>query len=284
MLFFCQHSAHACSPLLRGAITLLTLGVLMLGCEPDSPRPGPNAASAQVELSVYAASSLTEAFGELAAAFERAHPNTRVQLHFAGSHVLRAQIENGAPADIFASADPAHIQSNDIQQLLATPQIFAHNDLIIVTPPSNPAGLQSPVDLARATRLIVGTPSVPVGHYTEQFLARAASSFGADFRQQVERAIVSREANTRLVLSKIILQEADAGIVYRSDASARRESITKIPIPEDLNIRADYMIAIRQQSPRQQQASAWVHFVRSPPGQQILNRHGFTPLISSPVP
>lgn len=284
MLFSSPLFPPARSLLHHAVSTLLTLCVAIPGCRPQAPQPGEDRAVERTELAIYAASSLTEAFGELADSFQREHPTTRVHLHFAGSHILRAQIENGAPADIFASADRSHIQSLQTQQLVDAPKLFAHNDLTIVTPPANPASLYSVLDLPRATRLVIGTPSVPIGRYTDEFLRRASSSFGADYRQQVEHAIVSREANTRLVLAKIILQEADAGIVYRSDAFARRESINMIPIPESLNPRADYMIAVLRRNPARKHAAAWVDFVRSTAGQQILERHGFTPLAPSPTP
>lgn len=257
---------------------LIIFGLLVAsGCERTSPEDEGESAveESNQELMIFAASSLTESFQELADAFEKEYSGVDITLHFAGSQALRTQIENGAPADVFASANQKHIDALLDQKLVNTPTLFAHNSLVIVTPPDNPSGIKSVEDLPKAERLVVGTAEVPVGRYTLEFLDRAAKSLGDDYRQQVERAIVSREVNVRLVLTKVSMGEADAGVVYRTDARARGEQVNTIEIPEALNIRADYPIAIPTKSPKPALAQRWVDFVLSEQGQKILETRGF---------
>lgn len=265
-------------------ILVMTFGLLVAsGCERSSPEDEDNLAKeSNQELMIFAASSLTESFQELADAFEKEYSGVDITLHFAGSQALRTQIENGAPADVFASANQKHIDALFSQKLLNTPTLFAHNSLVIVTPPENPSAIQSAEDLPKAKRLVVGTDEVPVGRYTLEFLGRAAESFGDDYRQQVERDIVSREGNVRLVLTKVSMGEADAGIVYRTDARARGEQVNTVEIPEALNIRADYPIAIPSQSPKPALAQRWIDFVLSEQGQKILENRGFGGLTPTP--
>lgn len=258
----------------------MLMGLLLAsGCERTSPgdEDESTAEEGNQELMVFAAASLTEAFQEIADAFEKEHTGVDVTLHFAGSQALRTQIESGAPADVFASANQNHIDALLEKKLINTPALFAHNSLVIVTPPDNPAGLKTVEDLPNAERLVVGTNEVPVGRYTLQFLDHAAKEFGDDYREKVEQDIVSREVNVRLVLTKVSMGEADAGVVYRTDAQARGEQVRTIEIPEALNIRADYPIAVPTRSPKPALANAWVEFVRSSQGQDILKSKGFGP-------
>lgn len=233
---------------------------------------------------VYAASSLTESFEAMGIAFEKEHPDVDVTLNFAGSQALRTQIENGAPADVFASANQNHLDALYDTNLVNKPTLFAHNSLVIVTPTDNPAKIESVADLPRAARLVVGTAEVPVGRYTLEFLARATNKLGDAYRQRVEHDIVSREVNVRLVLTKVSMGEADAGIVYRTDARARGEQVHTVEIPEELNIRAHYPIAVLTNSAHSTTAKQWVDFVGSPAGQKILAEVGFGGPTPQPSP
>lgn len=280
------------APTLIRRILLLILALIVThGCQRTSPKsPGARASGHDApqngqELRVFAASSLTESFQEIARAFEKAHPEVNITLHFAGSQALRTQIENGAPADVFASANPAHLDALLIAKLLQTPSIFAYNRLVIVTPAQNPASIESVQTLPHARRLVVGSAEVPIGRYTRQFLQRAADSFGDDYREEVERDIVSHEANVRLILTKVAMGEADAGIVYHTDARVRGDQVRTVAIPANLNIRADYPIAVTTGSENPVLARRWVEFVRSSQGQKILAARGFdtaTPILEQP--
>ena len=225
-------------------------------------------------LHVFAASSLAESFADMEHAFEAAHPGTDVVFAFAGSQVLRLQIEQGAPADVFASADPAHMQALVEQDRIRDERIFAHNQLILIVPPENPARIESFRDLPRASRLVIGTAGVPVGSYARQALRRAEAAGAGGFAASVLARVASEESNVRLVRAKVELGEADAAIVYRSDTVAA-ERVRAIEIPADLNVSADYSIGVVEDTANRDLADAWLAFVLSGEGRQLLARHGF---------
>jgi len=229
------------------------------------------------ELVVFAAASLREAFGELGQRFERAHPGVRVVFNLAGSQELRAQIENGAAADVFASADQKHTQALVDGKLAAGPRVFARNEPVLVVPKGNPAGIAGLQDLPNAKRIVVGAPEVPIGAYTLRILDAASKRYGSDFRARVESRVVSRELNVRQVLAKVTLGEADAAIVYRTDVAAAKQNVELIAIPADLNIASEYPIAVLTPSKQPALAGEFVALVFSPAGQQILARFGFRP-------
>jgi molybdate transport system substrate-binding protein len=226
---------------------------------------------------IYAASSLTEAFAELERLFERAHPDADVQLTFAGSQVLRLQIEQGAPADVFASANPAHMETLIEAGLVPEAWTFAHNELVVIVPLDNPANVESFADLPRAERIVVGTDNVPVGRYTREALNRAGPTLGHDFRARVMERVVSEETNVRLTRAKVELGEADAAVVYRTDAVAS-DRVRVLDVPPEVNVRADYLIgAVTWEAGDAPStlAEAWIALIRSAEGQAVLARHGF---------
>lgn len=223
-------------------------------------------------LQIYAASSLTEAFRDLEEAFENAYPGADAAMNFAGSQVLRFQIEHGAPADVFASADNRHMQALiDADRVLSSVR-FAQNELIVIIPLENPANIDSFTELTRATRLVIGSESVPAGRYAREALHRAGGSLGASFEAEVLERIVSQENNVRLARAKVELGEADAAIVYRTDASPRVRTIT---IPDHINVRASYPTGVVKGCRHPELANKWVAFVLSEAGQTILSQHGF---------
>lgn len=230
------------------------------------------------EVRVFAASSLQEAFTAVAQAFEIEHPDLPVRLSFAGSQTLRVQLENGAATDVFASADSVHVSALRDEGLVRDVHVFAHNDLVIVTPLDDPAGIGSLEDLVRARRIVVGTESVPVGRYTRDMLRRAAAELppaadGESFDHRVLARVVSEEANVRLVRAKVELGEADAAVVYRTDA--RSDRVRVVQIPADLNVRADYWVALVPGGGRDDAAERFVGFLTSERGKAILAEHGF---------
>src|SRR5262245_58064403 len=153
-------------------------------------------------LTVFAAASLRDAFGVLGATFEREHPGVKVQFNFAGSQELRTQIEHGAPADVFASADTRHMEAAQAVGLVEPPRLFATNAPVIVVPAANPGKVRALADLATVRRLVIGTPEVPIGTYTLQILEKARTQLGADFAARVQSRVASRELNVRQVLTK----------------------------------------------------------------------------------
>jgi molybdate transport system substrate-binding protein len=225
-------------------------------------------------LSVYAASSLTEAFGELEAVFEAAHPDIDVSVTYAGSQILRLQIEQGAAADVFASANPEHMQALVDSGLVGESSVFVHNELVVIVPLDNPAGIESLEDLPEASRIVLGTSNVPVGRYARDVLRLAAPSLGEGFEAMVLSRVVSEESNVRLARAKVELGEADAAIVYRTDAGSS-DRVGIVEIPSEFNVIADYPIGVLRRTTVPTAAEAWVALLVSPQGRAVLARHGF---------
>lgn len=229
-------------------------------------------------LSVFAASSLTEAFEALAAAHEAEHPATDVRLNLAGSQVLRLQIEQGAPAQVFASASPEHMQALVEAGRVESPRTFASNELVVIVPADGSSRVTDFASLGRAQRLVIGTAEVPVGRYTREMLSRAQTRYGATFVADVRKATVSEEPNVRLVRAKVELGEADAAIVYRSDV-VHTDRVEALPIPDEVQVFARYPIAVVTGGPGEGRvrAQAFVEFVTAAAGQSILRAHGLGP-------
>jgi molybdate transport system substrate-binding protein len=254
------------------ALLLLALGA-SAAC--GRSETGSGDAAKERELVVLAASSLEGAFSALAASFRASHPGVEVKLSFAGTQQLCTQIEHGASFDVLAAADSvralALVRSNHLGPLWT----FAVNEPVIVVAPAAAGGVRSLGELPNVERLVVGTPEVPIGRYTLEVLDRAAAELGEDFRRRVEARIVSRELNVRQVLSKVLLGEAQAGIVYRSDALAAQGRVLVLEIPRPLNAVAHYPIAVAARAPHPHLARAWVELVSSPLGRAALAAAGF---------
>lgn len=255
------------------------LVLVLFACTPAPSTP----VNQSVNITVMAAASLTEAFQEVGAEFERQYPGGNVNFNFAGSQQLAQQIVQGAQADVFASANQAQmdtvIENGEVSP--AAVQIFAQNRLVVIFPKDNPGEINTLQDLARAgLKIDLAAKEVPVGRYSLDFLDKANldPAFGADFREKVLGNVVSYEDNVKAVLTKISLGEADAGIVYTTDAAAATPgSITQMEIPDALNVIASYPIAVLNTSQDQESAQAFVDLVLSPSGQEILAKHGFLP-------
>lgn len=248
---------------------LVLLVAMVVGCSEPSGVDSPG-----VELSVFAASSLTEVFRDLESHFEHTHPGVDVKLTFAGSQVLRLQIEQGATADVFASANQSHLQALVDSGYVTDSKVFAHNELVVVVPRSNPAGIESFDELDNASRIVVGTSNVPVGTYTRRMLDRARPALGDAFVAGVQQRIVSEETNVRLVRAKVEMGEADAAVVYRTDA-ASSDRLRVVPIPEALNAPVSYPIGATVRGEHSLEAEQFVTFVLSAKGREILRRRGF---------
>jgi molybdate transport system substrate-binding protein len=257
---------------------------LLLAACARAPQAAPTAASAvSGQITVFAAASLTDAFEAVATAFEAANPGTTIVYNFAGSQQLAAQINEGAPADLFASANTAQMQvAIDGGQIRAdSQQTFARNVLVVIMPSDNPGDLRTLQDLATpGLRIIFADAAVPVGQYSRDFLSKASAQpeFGADFAPQVLANVVSFEENVRSVLTKIVLGEGDAGIVYTTDAALEAANLQQILIPDELNTIANYPIAPITTSENPALAQAFIAFVLSPAGQAILAQYGFIPI------
>lgn len=241
---------------------------------------GSNARSKPRTLTVYAAASLTDAFTEMGKAFEAAHPGVTVVFNFGGSQNLRTQIEQGAVADVFASANTREVDTLVSEKLVeaGAPKVFLENQLVLILPKNNPAGITSLEDLAKpGLKLVLAAEEVPAGRYTRQVLENLNARFGADYKNKVLANVVSNEDNIRQAVTKVQLGEADASIVYVSDAVAAPE-LQKIEIPADVNVVAEYPIAPLMKSANTDLANEFIAYVLSPDGQATLKKWGFTPV------
>jgi molybdate transport system substrate-binding protein len=263
--------------------TLWLLALLSAGgCkgEPSTPVPAPSAApsaapAAQGALVVFAAASLRDAFGSLRSEFGKTHPQLEISFNFAGTQDLRAQLEHGAPVDVFASADRKSMNELEAASRVTKPTVFARNEPVIVVAKEHASAVMGLADLLKLDKLVIGAPDVPIGRYTAQILSRANETLGADFSSKLEQKVASRELDVRQVLAKVRLGEADAGIVYRTDANTAQDELSIVTIPADVNVIAEYPIAVVAAAPQPVPAGEWVKFVLSPAGQELLGKAGF---------
>lgn len=262
------------------ALLLALLLAACAGAPQPTPEPAPPSAAPVRSLTIFAAASLTEAFEEIGAAFQRANPGVEITYSFAGSQQLAAQLAAGAPADIFASANRAQMDAAiaATRVVSGTQQTFARNRLVVVTPSDNPAGIQTLQDLARpGVTIVLADRAVPVGQYSLDMLARASAlpEYTATYSATVLANVVSYEESVRAVLAKVALGEADAGIVYATDAALDADKLQQLAIPDPLNTVASYPIAPIANSASPELSQAFIAFILSPEGQQILAKYGF---------
>ncbi|MCY7300309.1 MAG: molybdate ABC transporter substrate-binding protein [Ilumatobacteraceae bacterium] len=225
------------------------------------------AASATGDVTVFAAASLTAAFTEIGDAFMVEYPESKVTFNFAASSELVTQIGEGAPADVFASADKGNmIKLADAGNNATEPQVFATNLLEIMVGPGNPKGITGIADLADENLVVVVcAPEVPCGTYAAQIFESAG----------VTVTPKSLEQNVKAVVGKVTLGEADAGIVYKTDVTAAGDKAAGVEIPAATNVVAEYPIAVTKEAANTQGAQAFIDFVNSEQGQKILASYGF---------
>jgi molybdate transport system substrate-binding protein len=234
------------------------------------------------KISVFAASSLTDVFRTEGVAFMKANPGVTVEFNFQSSSALAAQIEQAAPADVFASADVANMQRVVDKTFIAdAPVNFVRNLPVIAVPADNKAQIATPKDLSKAgVKLVLAGPDVPIGNYARQVIDKLAAdpAYGPAYKDAVLKNLVSNEANVRAILTKVELGEADAGIVYKTDALASGSKVKTVAIPDGANVIATYPIAVVKSSRNAGVAVAFVAYLRSADGQRLLREAGFDPI------
>ncbi|MPY93582.1 MAG: molybdate ABC transporter substrate-binding protein [Acidimicrobiia bacterium] len=267
---------------LVSALAMLSLALAACGDDNDSSSAASRAEStasgagtsgsttearATGPVTVFAAASLTEAFTEIGAQFEGADPEADLTFNFAASSALVRQITEGAPADVYASADEANMTKLvDASGAAGEPQVFARNPLEIIVQPGNPKGITGLADLANSGVVFVTcAPEVPIGRYTADALQKAG----------VTATPASYEENVKAVATKVTLGEADAGVVYATDVAAAGASAEGVTIPEDHNVVASYPVATTSEAPNAEGAAAFVELVLSDDGQAVLEEFGF---------
>jgi molybdate transport system substrate-binding protein len=266
----------------RLGIRLAAMLVLLAG-----PTIALAAGKPMAELRVFAAASLADAFAEIARGFERGHPGIVVHFQLAGSQQLAFQLEQGAAADVFASADERWMIFARERSLLAgEAAVFASNALVVIVPRANPARIGALRDLSRrGVKLVIGADAVPVGRYSREMLQALprVPGFAPDFATRVLANVVSEEENVRSVVGKVQLGEADAGIVYRSDITpAVSRFVRRFEIPAEAQVLARYPIAVLRDARQAAAARAFVALVLSSDGQRVLERRGLIPAAATP--
>jgi molybdate transport system substrate-binding protein len=244
----------------RRLSALLALAALAAGCGRDGGSSG-TAASGDAPV-VLAASSLTDVF-------ESIGPDAKFT--FAGSDELASEIQEGAPADVYAAASPKYPTQLNEEGLVDEPQIFATNRLVIVVPSGNPAGIKSVVDMAKpGVKVVVGAEGVPIGDYTRTVLESMGQTAVLD-------NVVSNEDDVKGVLAKVASGDADAGLVYVTDTQAAGDEVEAIELPASAQAKVEYPIAIVTDAAHMEAAQQFVDLVMSDEGQQELREAGFGP-------
>lgn len=247
-------------------ISFVAVLVLVVGaCGSDDDAAGDTGA-----VTIFAAASLTAAFTEIGDAFTVANPDTDVVFNFAASSELVTQIIEGAPADVYASADLNNMTKlTDAAANGTDPVVFTKNVAAIIVAPGNPLGITGVEDLANDDLVYVEcAPEVPCGRYARQIVENAG----------VTVTPKSLEENVKAVVTKVTLGEADAGIVYATDVTAAGDDAEGIVVPDDVNVVAEYPIAVTADAPNPAGAQAFVDFVMGDQAQQILQSYGFIEL------
>jgi molybdate transport system substrate-binding protein len=268
----------------RALATALVVSIIAAvgsaGCGGGSDSGGDGGGGGDATLTVFAASSLTDAFGELARAFEERNPGVEVRQSFESSSTLLTQIQQGAPADVFASAAEEEMDAAVEGDLVAgEPEVFVRNREVVMVPEDNPADIRSVRDLAQpGIKLVLAEEGVPAADYAVEILGKANAEYGGTYKQDVLSNVVSREADVRASVGRVALGDADATFGYASDYTPDiRDKVRVIRIPENLNIIATYPIAALKDAESPGLAREWVDLVTSEEGQRVLEKWGFEP-------
>jgi len=267
-------------------IACMVIGAFLLvaGCTSTS-QPTLSPTEEEKSITVFTAGSLKGAFTDMAAAYEEQHSGTKVVLNIDGTQALRTQVEQGARGDVFASANLKHMNALMGEGFIdnATVVDFVENRVTVALPASNPGNITELSDLSKAgTKVLIGTPEVPIGNYARQVLDKMAAdtAYGQTYEDAVMANVISEETNVNNIIAKLLIGEADAGFTYTSDVvtPAYADQLTTITIPDEYNVVAQYPIGVLNESANPDTAEDFITFVRSEQGGEILQRYGFSPV------
>lgn len=268
----------------RSAVLLALVALATTACTGGSAPSSSDAAAAsgatRVDLTIFGASSLTGVLARAKAAYEAAHPGTTLTISTDASSALETKIEQGAPADVFLSADITNPQKLIDRGFASSPAVdFANNKLTVIVPTSDPASIRTPADLAKGgVKIIAAGDAVPITRYANQLVANLARQPGypANFAAAYLANIVSKEDNVKAAVAKVELGEGDASIVYVTDAKASTK-IATVAVPDAANVLATYAGVVVKASSNAAAAQAFLTWIAGPDGQAILSTFGFLP-------
>ena len=259
-----------------GLVATLAAATSLFGSTPSLGDASPPT----VKLVAFAAANTTDPFNDVIGAFERDHAGVLVLPEYAGTQILETQAEQGAPFDVFISADRQHIDALQHERLVQDVRLLSLGHEVIIVPKDDPAGIESLADLAsKDAKIVIGTPQVPIGAYTRQVLQNASRAYGADFSARVMAHVVSLETNVKQVLEKVALGDADAGVVYYTDVSPQyRDKVRIVPIPSAFEVEAANYVAVGTHTAQPALAHALEDAAAGPSGRAIFRRHGYDPI------
>jgi molybdate transport system substrate-binding protein len=259
------------------AVLLAAAALAMLtGCGSSSSSSGSSPSSSSTNLTVFAAASLSKVFPQIASAFQKENPDVRFTFNFAGTDTLKEQIEQGAPADVFAGASTTYGDELSDRGLIDTPQIFATNTLVLIVPADDPARISSLQDLTKpGVELVVGDATVPIGIYTRTVLGNLDALYGSAYPTKVLKNVASEALDVTSILTSVSLGEADAGFVYVTDAKSAGDKVKTIELPTTAQAVASYPIAVVKASHNATVAQQFTTFVLGPEARALLATAGF---------
>ena len=267
---------------LFGSLLPLLIALALVACGgPQGDRAGTDASHegqkastpAPTQVTLFAAASLTDVLNQAAA--QLSSEGIDLLLNLAGSQQLVTQLENGAEADLVATADVRTMKQLEAQGVVDEWQLFASNRLVIVTPASAPLG--SVRDLASVQKLVLPAEAVPAGAYARQAFKALDATYGSGWSDEVLAHVVSNETNVRQALQKVVLGEADASVVYETDAKSAQGHVATLPLPAEVQPEITYPIALVHCGAHPEAARHVLTWLLSSPGQELLARHGFLP-------
>jgi molybdate transport system substrate-binding protein len=250
-------------------IMILSLIILSGGCAEKQSNKISNK-----EITVFAASSLTESMEEVIKLFEKENPKVKVKLNLESTSRLRLQIEQGVEADIFLSANKNHYNALDEQGFISKGQTFLENSMVVIMPKDNPANIKKVEDLKNKCKLVIAQKEVPAGGYAREIIHSLSGIYGVEFEDKVLNNIVSEENNVKQVVNKVVMGEADAAFVYSSDVTTSVvEKVKVVRIAPENNVKAEYWLS--KLKTENEYAEKFYELLLSSEGQGVFKKYGF---------
>ncbi|MCA1728689.1 MAG: molybdate ABC transporter substrate-binding protein [Actinobacteria bacterium] len=272
-IFMSNIFSRACGLTLMALLLVLILGACGGGGASGSEGAGGT-------LTAFVAANFTDANDAIVEEFESQHEGAQVQSNYAGTQILFSQLQQGASADFFLSADLDYAKRAQDEGLIDSFSDVSQNEEVIVVPTGNPAGVESLEDLGtKPVDLVIGVDTVPIGKYTRQIFENANEGYGSGFSDNVTRNVVSEETNTREVAQKIALGEGGAAIIYRTDVTPSiADQVEIVEIPKEYNVKAFNYAGVVKNAPNPELAQEYLDFILTPEGQEILRGFGYEPI------